>query len=91
MAKKQFSISIESDATFFVEEIWPDGDAPENPTADDVRKALFGEEMRHHSVQQVLDELGMLDFVLADVTITDQTAFVERMEALAKRREEEGL
>jgi hypothetical protein len=90
MAKKQFSIHIESDETFFVEEIWPDGDAPANPTVADVRKALFGHVNARH-VDGVLDELGMLDFSVDDVTITDQTAFVEQMEKLAQRRKEEGL
>ena len=41
--QQTFSIHIDIDETLTVDEIWPDGDAPENPTADDVRVKLFGE------------------------------------------------
>jgi hypothetical protein len=35
-AKKGFSVQIVGDHYLTVDEIWPDGDAPENPTAADV-------------------------------------------------------
>jgi len=38
--KKQFRISISIDETFSVEELWPDGNAPENPTVKDVIKLI---------------------------------------------------
>lgn len=34
---KKFVISIVVDETLGIEELWPDGDAPENPTAEDVQ------------------------------------------------------
>ena len=37
---KRFSITIEGEYDFTVEELWPDGDAPENPTAADVRQLI---------------------------------------------------
>lgn len=96
MAKKQFSIDITISETLFVEEIWPDGNAPENPTVADVRAAMFGSETRvrklsNVGVSQVLENWGLLDIGVDDVIITDQTAFVEQMEKLAQRRKEEGL
>lgn len=38
--KKYFSVTIESEISS--EEVWPDGDAPENPTAEDVAKVMRG-------------------------------------------------
>ncbi len=44
-----------------------------------------------HDVRRMLDELGMLDFSIDDVSITDQTALVERLEKLdVLRRKQEG-
>jgi hypothetical protein len=37
---KSFNINIEFDATFSIEELWPDGDAPENPTIEDVKNLI---------------------------------------------------
>ena len=36
LPKPMFHFSISYDVSYSVEEIWPDGDAPENPTLDDV-------------------------------------------------------
>lgn len=33
---KKFVISITVDEDLDIEQLWPDGDAPENPTAEDV-------------------------------------------------------
>lgn len=38
--KERFTICIDSYFDLAVNEIWPDGDAPENPTAEDVAKAI---------------------------------------------------
>ena len=32
----RFNFSFSADVSLSVEQIWPDGDAPENPTVDDV-------------------------------------------------------
>ena len=38
----RFRIEYEIDVTLDESEIWPDGDAPETPTADDVRALIDG-------------------------------------------------
>ena len=38
--KKCFTLSFEIDETFTVDELWPDGDAPEDPTVDDVENLI---------------------------------------------------
>ena len=40
MSNKTFTIRIECEVTLNTEDIWPDGDAPENPTAKDVVQAM---------------------------------------------------
>lgn len=35
-----FNFQIEASLYLSVDEIWPDGDAPENPTADDVAQVI---------------------------------------------------
>lgn len=48
MSKPMFHFSITHYSSLSVEEIWPDGDAPENPTVDDVLKVIekYGGKMR---------------------------------------------
>jgi len=38
--REQFMLSFEGSCTLKIEEIWPDGDAPKNPTVDDVVKRI---------------------------------------------------
>jgi len=38
--KKSFGFSISAELSLDVEEIWPDGDWPEDPTVDDVPKVI---------------------------------------------------
>lgn len=91
--KRQFSIELEVEDTWFVEEIWPDGDAPENPTVEDVRRALLyndGRWLSGSALVQRLEDYGLLDISADDVRITDQTAFVERMARLSKGSKDAG-
>ncbi len=37
---KTFSFTISADVDLALHEIWPDGDAPENPTVDDVLEVI---------------------------------------------------
>jgi hypothetical protein len=37
---KKFTITFSVDVTLTVDELWPDGDAPENPTVDAVRELI---------------------------------------------------
>lgn len=39
--KMGFNISIDGDQYLSVDAIWPDGNAPENPTAEDVRDLIL--------------------------------------------------
>ncbi len=59
--RPSIAISISLDATLSIEDIWPDGDAPENPTAADVK--TFMESCG--TKRWVLDDWGLLD----DVTV----------------------
>lgn len=38
--KEKFTIQVESFNELCIDEIWPDGDAPENPTAEDVARRI---------------------------------------------------
>ncbi len=38
--KKVFHFSLSADVDLEIDQIWPDGDAPENPTVDDVLKVI---------------------------------------------------
>lgn len=58
--KKQFVFSVSGSVTLSVDEIWPDGDAPENPTADDVRCVIaeeggFGRVLGDWSLEDAFD------------------------------------
>lgn len=43
-----FTIEVGDEAFLTIEEIWPDGDAPENPTVDDVIARIKRSGSRHH-------------------------------------------
>lgn len=45
-AKKTFFIEVGDEAHLTVDEIWPDGDAPENPTREDVIEKIRATESR---------------------------------------------
>jgi hypothetical protein len=49
---KKFRIMIECDVELTVAQLWPDGDAPENPTDDDVL--------------ELIEECGGVERVLGD-------------------------
>lgn len=62
---KTFNFSIHADLTLDVDMIWPDGDAPEDPTVDDVLaviKACGGKD-------DILNDWDLLRDV--DLTISD--------------------
>lgn len=47
----KFNITIRLSESLSTSQIWPDGDAPQNPTSDDVYKLL----LRYHSLGEFLD------------------------------------
>jgi len=40
MGEKSFTITFDGSVTLTVDEVWPDGDAPANPTLLDVMRAI---------------------------------------------------
>jgi len=48
---KKFKISYEMETVLDVESMWPDGDAPENPTVEDVKRLIN----KHGGIYRVLD------------------------------------
>lgn len=59
----KFRIRYEIEEELTVDEIWPDGDAPENPTADDVHKLL-----KDGSLMCNLQEWNLTDYGVLHVT-----------------------
>ena len=72
--KQQFEFTLDFSETFFVDEIWPDGDAPENPTVDDVRKAIKRTRLYEWNMEPEIE----------DLRIRDVTAQAERLEKLSQ-------
>lgn len=54
---KRFQIIYTVDVTLNLDELWPDGDSPENPTADDVRKLIEA----GGGILQVTDDWNLAD------------------------------
>jgi len=62
MNKIIFGVAIEGYYEFAVEEVWPDGDAPDNPTPEDVRNVMQDAGTKN----RVLDDWGLL----SDLNVT---------------------
>ncbi|NBU69879.1 MAG: hypothetical protein EBS53_00225 [Bacteroidetes bacterium] len=60
---KKFIIRYEAEATLDVKALWPDGDAPENPTEDDVRELIES----CGGIHRVLDDWNLGDRDLYEV------------------------
>lgn len=58
-----FNVHLEADYWLSLAEIWPDGDAPNEPTADDVKAAME----KCGPKQRVLDDWMLLDDLDVDV------------------------
>lgn len=56
-----FTISF-PDSHLSIDEVWPDGDAPPNPTAEDVAEVM----RRHGGFHRVLLDWGLLDRLEVD-------------------------
>lgn len=61
---KLFELTVEGSVVLSADDIWPDGDAPENPTAADVAKLIQRD--------------GGLDRVLIDWSLDDEFELVAR-------------
>lgn len=81
-AMKSFTIEINMSESLKVDQIWPDGNAPENPTVEDV-KALF---FKDRDVHRTCEDWGF-QITKGDVTITDNNTddFIRRLEEARQR------
>jgi len=68
---KKFKISYEMDTVLDVDSMWPDGDAPMNPTVDDVLQLI----KKHGGIYRVLDEWNLHNCD-SDWSVTDCTVEV---------------
>lgn len=60
---KQFNVSVESDTwAMKVSQIWPDGDAPENPTPADVAEQMG----KDGSVAQIILEWALTPHIVIE-------------------------
>ena len=53
---RKFAFDLHMSVTLSVNEIWPDGDAPENPTAEDVKNLI---EETHCSIGSFLSDWNL--------------------------------
>jgi hypothetical protein len=65
LPKPVFNFSINYDVTYSVEEIWPDGDAPESPTLDDVMAVI----VKCGGKRRVLEDWSMTNDL--ELTVSD--------------------
>jgi hypothetical protein len=82
---KRFRISIDIESVLSVEQLWPDGDAPENPTADDV-KALIDK----CGGIDIIEDWNLADDFDIDVTAVDDArldALRDKLKAMAEAGE----
>lgn len=61
MSNTTFYISFEGDHYLTLDELWPDGDAPGNPTVEDVRALV-----NQYSLPQLLNEWNLSTEVYVD-------------------------
>lgn len=54
-----FSFRIEADVDLTLDELWPDGDAPDNPTVDDVIAIVE----RTPSLHRMLNDWNLMDLL----------------------------
>lgn len=80
-----FGIEISMHDTLTIQEIWPDGDAPEEPTVEDVRALL----LKDYDVHGTCADWGF-EIRKEDVRITrqDEDEFRRRLEAAQQRAKE---
>lgn len=66
---KKFRITFTVDTFLGVDAIWPDGDAPENPTADDVRELIDD----HGGIVRVIEDWNLAnrndDYDVTEITV----------------------
>jgi hypothetical protein len=69
MTTKHFSFRIDIEEVLSVDDIWPDGDAPENPTVEDVQDKFKGP-YRGGTVRNAQD-WGLLDDLHVEIDEVD--------------------
>jgi len=63
---KQFTFTLNMSATLTTQQIWPDGDAPEAPTALQVIQVMQGQS---NGLLQALEEWGLEDAIQLTVNL----------------------
>lgn len=58
---RKFVLSISGEAELDIEQIWPDGDAPESPTAADVLAVLRKDGGAFSPVERIIGEWSLED------------------------------
>jgi hypothetical protein len=66
-----FCFDINASVHLEVDEIWPDGDAPENPTAEDVEVVI----QQAGGLRRVLRDWDLEDHII--LTVSDSKTFAE--------------
>lgn len=66
--KRYFNFDFNGHCVLSVDEIWPDGDAPENPTAEDVKKLI---ENMYVSLGDFIDDWNFEDKIQLSITGRD--------------------
>jgi hypothetical protein len=67
--KPSFNFHIEIDCDLTLEDIWPDGDAPENPTVEDVKRVFYGGEKPSQWVaKRACEDWDLLHDLDVDIT-----------------------
>ena len=81
---KKFEIQLDLDLTLSVEDIWPDGNAPEYPTIEDVRNLIEEE----GGIEEVLREWNLLYGVTYSILDLEemQRRFKERKDKERKEK-----
>lgn len=65
-----FTVSLSGNVEMSVKEVWPDGDAPDNPTAEDVVEQM----KREGTIPRMLENWNLLWDIEVDVTDEDSVA-----------------
>jgi hypothetical protein len=87
----KFRIDIYVCDSFTIEEIWPEKDAPENPTVEDVKAVFFKKGFSDSAVHRTCEDWGLC-ISRHDVTITADSGdeLLRRLEEAKRGPETDG-
>lgn len=67
-SEKSFCLTLSGDSHILASELWPDGDGPENPTPEDVRKLINSS----GGLGRVLSDWNLEDDFWLDVEVIEE-------------------